>query len=103
MDSSVGDGKEENEGEAAAEAEVAKKKRLTSILFSRVAPVIVTGDDHGSVDVYRVYGIGQGTESFSRMQNIERLKASIVPFCFSCVCAVLFLLRVSELWVGRDW
>jgi len=74
------DGSQGENGDSGSEGGgVAKKKRLTSILFSRVAPVVVTGDDLGSVDVYRVYGIGEGTQSFSKLQNIERLKAAMYP------------------------
>jgi WD40 repeat protein len=79
MDNDITDDKEGSQADSGKDTDQPKKKRLTSILFSRVAPVVVTGDDLGSVDVYRVYGIGQGTESFSRMQNIERLKAAMYP------------------------
>jgi len=48
----------EGEGAELMDAQQATPRRLSSILFSRNAPVLVVGDDAGSVDVYRMYGVG---------------------------------------------
>ena len=59
-------------------------KTLSTILFSRNAPVLVVGDDMGSVDVYRIHGVGSiddaaAAGSLSADVQEKNLKESMYP------------------------
>merc|ERR1711865_568769 len=55
-------------------------KVLSSLLFSTNAPVLVVGDDTGSVDVYRIHGVGSDEDQFMTPDSQEtRLKAAMYP------------------------
>jgi WD40 repeat protein len=78
-DGEGGDGEEAVAVEAEAETtepEPVPVRRLSSILFSRNAPVLVVGDDAGSVDVYRMYGVGSD-QYLSDKDQEDLLKAAM--------------------------
>jgi WD40 repeat protein len=66
----------EAEAEVEAPTEPVPPRRLSSILFSRNAPVLVVGDDAGSVDVYRMYGVGTD-QYLSDKDQEDLLKAAM--------------------------
>ena len=52
-------------------------RRLTSVLFANDAPVLVTGDAAGNVDVYRLLGLPLGPPTID--EQIEALAQSLHP------------------------
>lgn len=52
-------------------------RRLTSVLFANDAPVLVTGDAAGNVDVYRLLGLPLGPPTID--EQIEALAKSLHP------------------------
>jgi len=68
------------EKEQPAEQEGPTHKVLSSLLFSTNAPVLVVGDDAGSVDVYRIHGVGSDDDQgLSQAAQEARLKAAMYP------------------------
>lgn len=66
--------------EEAPEEEGPKTKILSSLLFSHNAPVLVVGDDTGSVDVYRIHGVGSEDDQFmSEDGQNAKLKTAMYP------------------------
>jgi hypothetical protein len=65
---------------AAAAGKPQQRRRLTSVLFARNAPVLVVGDDAGGVEVYRVHGVG-GPDDKDRplAQQRANLEAAMNP------------------------
>jgi len=83
--SDAGTGDEELLGDTADPKDaLPTHKTLSTILFSRNAPVLVVGDDMGSVDVYRIHGVGSiddaaAAGSLSADVQEKNLKESMYP------------------------
>ena len=54
-----------------------KPRRLTNVLFANDAPVLVTGDASGNVDVYRMLGLPLGPPTID--EQVDALAASLHP------------------------
>ena len=63
--------------EDAVEGGGSKARRFTGVLFANDAPVLVTGDASGNVDVYRLLGLPLGPPTID--EQVEALAKSLHP------------------------
>ena len=79
--SSTDSGGDSGEGDCYAEKGVRPCKRLTSFMFAKDAPVVVTGDSSGRIDVYRLMGsVSQAKfTGYTQAQLTEELYYAMHP------------------------